>query len=70
MAENGHFIHDGLLGHVPNPGFCGSGFGQSFHTIDADGLRYSGEGFASSNGSIMAVGDSFTYGDEVRDEES
>lgn len=70
MAEKAHFIHNCLLGHVPNPGFCGSGFGRSFHTIDADGLRSNGEGSASSDGLIMAVGDSFTYGDEVRDEES
>ncbi|MEO8755574.1 MAG: GDSL-type esterase/lipase family protein [Casimicrobiaceae bacterium] len=70
MTDKAHFIHDGLLGHVPNPGFCGSGFGRSFHTIDADGLRSSGEGHVSSEGSILAVGDSYTYGDEVRDEES
>ena len=69
-GEKGHFIHDGLLGHVPNPGFCGSGFGGSFHTIDADGFRFCGDGHVSSEGSIVAVGDSYTYGDEVRDEES
>ena len=70
MTEKGQFIHNSLLGYVPNPGFCGSGFGRSFHTIDADGLRFSGEGHVSSDGSILAVGDSFTYGDEVRDEEA
>lgn len=70
MADKAHFIHDGLLGYVPNPGFCGPGFGRSFHTIDADGLRANGQGAASSEGSILTVGDSFTYGDEVRDEES
>ncbi|MBV8191138.1 MAG: hypothetical protein JO339_28125 [Alphaproteobacteria bacterium] len=64
------FIHDSLLGHVPNPGFRTSGFGNSFHTIDADGLRSSGEKLISSDGSILAVGDSFTYGDEVLDEEA
>lgn len=65
-----HFIHDGLLGHVPNPGFSGPGFGSSFHTIDGDGLRSSGESTISSDGLILAVGNSFTYGDEVRDEET
>ena len=64
------FVHDSLLGHVPNPGFRTSGFGNSFHTIDSDGLRHCGETPASNDGSILAVGDSFTYGDEVRDEEA
>jgi len=64
------FIHDSVLGHVPNPGFRTSGFGNSFHTIDADGLRFTGEASASSEGAILAVGDSFTYGDEVLDEEA
>jgi len=70
QSPKAHFIPSSLLGHVPNPGFCGSGFGTSFHTIGADGLRYSGEGPVSSDGSILSVGDSFTYGDEVRDLES
>ena len=65
-----HFIHDDLLGYIPNPGFSGPGFGGSFHTIDADGLRFNGERPESSDGSILTVGDSFTYGDEVSDEES
>jgi lysophospholipase L1-like esterase len=64
------FIHDSLLGHVPNPGFCTPGFAGSFHTIDAEGFRFGGERPASSEGPILAVGDSFTYGDEVRDEEA
>lgn len=65
-----HFIHDSLLGHVPNPGHSGSGFGNSFHTIDADGLRFGGEVPVSSDRAILAVGNSFTYGDEVRDDET
>ncbi|MGD9881895.1 MAG: SGNH/GDSL hydrolase family protein [Reyranella sp.] len=70
MAGTTHFIHDRLLGHVPNPGFRGSGFGGSFHTIDSNGIRFSGARPASSDGAILTVGDSFTYGDEVLDEES
>lgn len=70
MPDNVPFLHNDILGYVPNPGFCGPGFGDSFHTIDADGLRFSGERPASSDGSILTVGDSFTYGDEVRDEEA
>lgn len=70
MSDKTIFKNDDLLGYVPNPGFSGSGFGRSFHTIDSDGLRFGGEKPASSDGSILAVGDSFTYGDEVRDEEA
>lgn len=70
MTEHALFVHNDLLGHVPNPGFCGPGYGNSFHTIDADGLRSNGETPVSGGSSILAVGDSFTYGDEVRDEET
>ena len=70
MAETTHFVYDRLLGHVPNPGFRGSGFGNSFHTIEDDGLRSCGEVPVSSDDPILTVGDSFTYGDEVRDQES
>ena len=70
MSESSLFIHSDLLGHVPNPGFSGPGVGRSFHTIDADGLRFSGERPVSSERPILTVGDSYTYGDEVRDEEA
>ncbi len=71
MSENGLFRHDDLLGHVPNPGFSGPGFGRSFHTIDAEGFRSCGEPPPSGEGgTILTVGDSFTYGDEVRDAET
>lgn len=73
MSENGLFRHDELLGHVPNPGFSGPGVGRSYHTIDAEGLRSCGESAASSESgdrAILTVGDSYTYGDEVRDEET
>lgn len=55
---------------MPNPGFSTSGFGNSFHTIQTDGLRHSGATTGARDGSILAVGDSFTYGDEVLDEEA
>jgi lysophospholipase L1-like esterase len=65
------FIHDELLGHVPNPGFCTPGASNSFHTIDTNGLRHTGtDPGAGEQGAILAVGDSYTYGDEVRDEET
>jgi len=70
MTDARQFIYDCLLGYVPNPGFRGHGFGGSFHTIDSDGLRSCGEIPTSSEASILTVGDSFTYGDEVLDEEA
>lgn len=70
MSDSGLFVHDDLLGHVPNPGFSGSGFGRSFHTIGSDGLRFCGDIETPHEGTILAVGDSFTYGDEVTDEET
>ena len=64
------FVYDSLLGHVPNPGVCGPGFGESFHTIGADGLRTNGTAQVPEGGTVLAVGDSFTYGDEVTDEQT
>ena len=75
MSENSLFVHDDHLGHALNPGFSGPGVGRSFHTINADGLRFSGAmptstEWPASERPILAVGDSYTYGDEVRDEEA
>lgn len=70
MTDTRQFIYNCLLGYAPNPGFMGHGFGRSFHTIDSDGLRSCGETPTSSGASILTVGDSFTYGDEVLDEEA
>ena len=64
------YKHHDLLGYTLTPGWRGPGSANSVHTIGADGLRYSGERPASSEGAILAVGDSFTYGDEVNDEET
>jgi lysophospholipase L1-like esterase len=65
------FIHDELIGHVPNPGFRTSGANNSFHTIDANGLRHTGSRPGPvEQGAILAVGDSYTYGDEVLDKDT
>jgi hypothetical protein len=62
-------IHHDLLGHVPNPGFQGIGSANSRVTIGDDGLRYTGE-VTSGTCTILAVGDSYTYGEEVSDAEA
>ena len=62
--DGGRYVHDPELGHVPRAGYAAAGT-----TIEADGLRRTGEQVAGAPtlGSILAVGDSFTYGDEVND---
>jgi len=70
MTDIRPYIHDDVLGYAPNPGFCGPGVWDKMHTIDAEGLRSTGERPASREGPILAVGDSYTYGDEVSDEET
>jgi hypothetical protein len=58
--DHGQYGDDPELGHVPRTGFRSAGT-----TIEADGLRRAGEQVAGVP--ILAVGDSFTYGDEVSD---
>jgi hypothetical protein len=57
------YRHDAELGYVPRAGYSAPGI-----TIGDDGLRRSG--FAVSDAPILAVGDSFTFGDEVADGET
>lgn len=58
--DGSRYVHDPKLGHVPRAGHAAAGI-----TIEADGLRRTGEQVAGAP--ILAVGDSFTYGDEVND---
>jgi hypothetical protein len=67
LAErnSGRYVHDDRVGYVPRAGYSAPGL-----TIDADGLRHTGEHTApsvSERAPILAVGDSFTFGDEVND---
>src|ERR1700757_4683737 len=59
--DGARYRHDSALGYVPRPGYRAPGI-----TIGDDGLRRSG--FAVSAAPILAVGDSFTFGDEVTDD--
>ena len=60
--------HDPELGHVPTAGFHGvDNPWNLLVTITADGVRANGPGAAPSGRPILAVGDSYTFGDEVGD---
>jgi hypothetical protein len=67
LAERdaGRYAPDERLGYVPRPGYAAPGM-----TIDAAGLRHTGNGAATTGAPILAVGDSFTFGDEVSDPET
>ena len=64
-TDNGRSVHDDRLGYRPRPGYAAPGV-----TIDPDGLRDSGPARARDKPPILAVGDSFTFGEEVSDGES
>ena len=72
--DRSRYVHDDLLGYIPRPGFA-----SPWVTIGADGLRRTGDlpGTASAGpipapilAPILAVGDSFTFGEELSDLES
>jgi lysophospholipase L1-like esterase len=63
--DTGRHIHDAKLGHTPRPAYATPGL-----TIDANGLRNTGEAPVGAGGPILAVGDSFTFGEEVTDAEA
>lgn len=62
--------YDATLGWVPRPGYAGrrDNAWKTQVTIDADGYRENGGDAAGPE--ILAVGDSFTFGDEVDDEDT
>jgi len=71
MADDFCLMHDDELGYVPKPGFRGSGAGGWPVTIDADGLRSCGELPGAAEGpALLAVGNSYTFGEEVGDAET
>src|ERR1041384_48040 len=73
MREVGdHATYDPMLGWVPSPGFSTKSFYRNRQlSITPDGLRSNGApGVQLSGRPILAVGDSFTFGDEVADDET
>ncbi len=62
-GDSGRYVHDDRLGYVPRAGHAAPGI-----TIEADGRRSTGA--AISGAPILAVGDSFTFGAEVADQET
>jgi len=64
-------VYDPLLGYIPRPGYAGSDnvWGTTV-TIDERGLRRNGPEPMAGDAAVLAVGDSFTFGDEVSDQES
>ena len=62
-TDRGRYVHDERQGYVPRGGHASSGV-----TIEAGGLRRTGEVLAGAP--ILAVGDSFTFGDEVDDRQT
>ena len=66
MADKISHVRDDLLGFVPRAGYC-----EPSRNIDANSLRCTGKApSASSSAPILAVGDSFTFGEEVSDLET
>jgi GDSL-like Lipase/Acylhydrolase family len=61
------FVHDDRLGYVPRAGYSGPGDTAAVN-IEPDSLRRTGG--VLSEAPILAVGDSFTFGDEVKDGET
>ncbi len=62
---------DATLGYVPRPNYASSdNYWETAVTIDADGVRSNGATDASEGEPIVAVGDSFTFGDQVGDAET
>lgn len=62
---------DDQLGYVPRPGTAtdDSRWGTTV-SIDADGFRSNGQPRPDKGRPVVAVGDSFTFGDQVHDHES
>ncbi|HEX5054304.1 MAG TPA: hypothetical protein VFZ65_21170 [Planctomycetota bacterium] len=69
MARNYPAERDPMLGYVPKPGFASrDNHWRTLVSIDADGMRRNGRTPPPGGGLVAAVGDSFTFGDQVDDD--
>ena len=65
---SGRMVYHSRLGWVPRPGRAGCDW---ISNVDASGIRSNGVSMVPiANRPILAVGDSFTFGDEVEDSET
>ncbi len=64
-GDSGRYVHDDRLGYLPRPGHAALGI-----TIEADGRRSTGVPPPGTAAPILAVGDSYTFGAEVDDQET
>lgn len=64
-GDAGRYVHDDRLGYLPRAGHAAPGI-----TIEADGRRSTGAAPPGTAAPILAVGDSFTFGAEVNDQET
>ena len=69
-GDSGRYVHDDRLGYLPRPGHAALGI-----TIEADGRRSTGVPLSGTSAPgtaapILAVGDSYTFGAEVADQET
>jgi len=62
-TEGSRFVEDPLLGYEPRPGYGVPGM-----SFDREGFRRTAD--VTGGDAILAVGDSYTYGDEVSDSET
>jgi hypothetical protein len=64
---SGRMAYHSRLGWIPRPGQSGSGWTS---IVDASGVRSNGRSISTASRPILAVGDSFTFGDEVEDSDT
>ena len=63
----GRMVYHPRLGWIPSPGRFGSVWTSN---VDASSVRSNGRSISTASRPVLAVGDSFTFGDEVEDGET